>query len=279
METFLPADAGRLCSFRYLVFHNSLRYSAVMVSATPDSNVSTANAAVTVAGLTVMRGGQPVLNDISMVVPSGRITGVVGPSGSGKTTLLRSIVGCQIVASGDVEVLGARAGTASLRRRIGYMTQSLGVYADLTVTENLGYFASVLGLPRQAGEEVTRVVGLASHAHRLVRELSDGQRTRVSLAAALLGNPDLLVLDEPTVGLDPVLRRNLWATFAAVAASGKTLLVASHVMDEAARCDNLLLLHGGRVVATGSPASLCEATGASDVEGAFLRLLEAEGIR
>ncbi len=250
-----------------------------MISATPGPNVFITHPAVTVAGLTVIRGGRAVLNNISMVVPGGQITGIVGPSGSGKTTLLRSIVGCQIVASGDVEVLGAPAGTASLRRRIGYMTQSSGVYADLTVIENLRYFASVLGMSRPAAEEVTDVVGLASHAHRLVRELSDGQRTRVSLAAALLGNPDLLVLDEPTVGLDPVLRRNLWAAFATVAASGKTLLVASHVMDEAARCDHLLLLHSGRLVATGSPSSLCEATGATNVEEAFLRLLEAEDIR
>jgi len=221
-----------------------------------------------------MRGGRPVLQGVSLTVPNGQITGLLGPSGSGKTTLLRSIIGSQIIAGGTVEVLGAPACAPSLRRRAGYVTQGLGVYRDLTVAENLRYFARVLDAPASRATEVLAAVQLADHADQLVSELSDGQRARVSLATVLLGQPELLVLDEPTVGLDPLLRRDLWAMFADMAAAGATLIVSSHVMDEAARCDHLVLLHDGQIIATGAPSELRAQTGTPDLEHAFLRLLD-----
>jgi ABC-2 type transport system ATP-binding protein len=235
---------------------------------------TTTGEAIRVRGLRVTRGGREVLQGVSLTVPRGQITGLLGPSGSGKTTLLRSIIGSQIIAGGTVEVLGQPAGSPSLRHRTGYVTQGLGVYGDLTVAENLRYFARVLDAPTSRAAEVLATVQLAGHADQLVNELSDGQRARVSLATVLLGQPELLVLDEPTVGLDPLLRRDLWATFADMAAAGATLIVASHVMDEAARCDHLVLLHDGHIIATGAPSELRAHTGAPDLEQAFLRLLE-----
>ena len=200
------------------------------------------------------------------------MTGLLGPSGSGKTTLIRAIVGVQIVESGTVTVLGEPAGSPSLRPRIGYVTQAPSVYGDLTVRENLRYFADVLGAPRAKVDEALATVDLEEAAGQVTSSLSGGQRARVSLATALLGDPDLLVLDEPTVGLDPVLRHDLWQTFAGLAASGKTLLVSSHVMDEAARCDDLLLLRDGRLLAALTPEELRTRTGEHDLETAFLRL-------
>ncbi len=203
----------------------------------------------------------------------GSITGLLGPSGCGKTTLLRSVVGVQVVAGGTVTVLGSPAGSASLRDRIGYATQSPSVYSDLTLTENLRYFSSVLRAP---SGDVTRVideVGLADHAAKVVGRLSGGQFCRASLAVALLGKPELLVLDEPTVGLDPVLREELWELFHRLASSGVTLMVSSHVMDEAARCDRLLLMREGTLLAEDTPDGLRARTGANDLEQAFLRLV------
>jgi ABC-2 type transport system ATP-binding protein len=222
--------------------------------------------------LRVRRGGRLVLDDLALSVQAGVVTGLLGPSGSGKTTLIRSIVGVQIVESGIVTVLGEPAGSRSLRSRIGYVTQAPSVYGDLTVRENLRYFADVLGAPRSTVDEALETVDLGDAAGQLTASLSGGQRARVSLAAALLGDPDLLVLDEPTVGLDPVLRHDLWQTFAALAAHGKTLLVSSHVMDEAARCDDLLLLRDGRLLAALTPEELRTRTGEQDLETAFLHL-------
>ncbi len=224
--------------------------------------------------LRVVRGGRPVLPGISLRVRSGTVTGLLGPSGSGKTTLMRAIVGVQVVEAGTVSVLGEPAGTPGLRARVGYVTQAPSVYGDLTVRENLRYFARVLGAPSGRADAVLATVALAGEADRMVRGLSDGERARVSLATALLGEPELLVLDEPTVGLDPVLRRDLWSTFHDLAAGGATLLVSSHVMDEADRCDELLLMRDGRVLAGEPPASLRERTGAATMDEAFLRLVE-----
>jgi ABC-2 type transport system ATP-binding protein len=225
--------------------------------------------------LRVVRGGNVVLPELSLDVASGRITGLLGPSGSGKTTLMRAIVGVQVVESGEVTVLGRAAGSAALRREVGYVTQAPSVYGDLTVRENLGYFAHVLGVPaRRIGESIG-TVGLAEHADQVVGTLSGGERSRVSLATALLGAPRVLVLDEPTVGLDPVLRRDLWEAFHGLAAQGATLLVSSHVMDEAERCDDLLLMRAGEIVAHGPPWELRERTQRDDLEEAFLALAEA----
>ena len=229
-------------------------------------------AAIEIRGLRVVRGGNVVLAGLSADVAAGRVTGLLGPSGSGKSTLMRAIVGVQIVTGGSVRVLGEAAGTAPLRRRVAYLTQAPSVYADLTIRENLRYFARVLG----AGDvdRALETVGLDAHADKVVDRLSGGQRARASLATALLGEPELLVLDEPTVGQDPVLRRDLWDTFHGLAEGGATLLVSSHVMDEADRCDELLLMRDGDVLATGSPAELRERTQTRSLDDAFLRLVE-----
>ncbi len=234
--------------------------------------------AVRIEGLRVVRGGRAVLPELSVTVPRGQVVGLLGPSGCGKTTFMRSVVGVQQVAGGTVTVLGRPAGSKELRSRIGYVTQAPSVYADLTVAENLGYFAAVLGVPRaRRHDEVARVldlVALADHADARVDRLSGGQLSRVSLGAALLGTPELLVLDEPTVGLDPVLRRDLWALFRRLADRGVTLLVSSHVMDEAVRCDRLLLMREGRMLADDTLRGVLAATGAPDVEQAFLALVD-----
>jgi ABC-2 type transport system ATP-binding protein len=230
------------------------------------------SSAVEARDLTVVRGGHEVLHGLSFVVPRGSVCGLLGPSGCGKTTLMRAVVGVQAGVAGDLDVLGEPAGSPGLRRRVGYVTQSPAVYGDLTVRENVDYFADVSGVDRAGAARALVDVGLADRADQLVRTLSGGQRSRVGLATALLSAPELLVLDEPTVGLDPVLRRDLWELFAGLAAAGTTLLVSSHVMDEAVRCDRLLLMRDGRFVADDSPQALVTRTGASDVEGAFLSL-------
>ena len=221
------------------------------------------------------RGGRPVLPGVSLEVAAGTVTGLLGPSGSGKTTLLRSIVGVQTVESGAVTVLGLPAGSPELRRRVGYVTQEPSVYGDMSVRENLRYFARILGVPAARIDEAIDDVDLRPQANQLARTLSGGERSRVSLATALLGRPELLVLDEPTVGLDPVLRRDLWAAFHRLADAGATLVVSSHVMDEAERCDELVLMRDGLIVAAAPPAELLARTGASSLEQAFLALAEA----
>jgi ABC-2 type transport system ATP-binding protein len=230
---------------------------------------------IQIQDLRVRRGGKLVLPGVSLDVRPGVVTGLLGPSGSGKSTLMRAIVGVQIVESGDVTVLGGPAGSPENRRRVGYVTQAPSVYGDLTVRENLHYFARILDVPGDRVDEAIGIVDLGGHERQVVRTLSGGERSRVSLATALLGHPDVLVLDEPTVGLDPVLRRYLWNTFHRLADEGATLLVSSHVMDEAERSDDLILMREGRIVATGAPDELREQTGQTDLEDAFLVLAEA----
>jgi ABC-2 type transport system ATP-binding protein len=234
--------------------------------------------AIAVRDLKVVRGGRPVIPGLDVTVGRGQVVGLLGPSGCGKTTLMRSIVGVQQVAGGTVEVFGLPAGAAPLRSRIGYVTQDPSVYDDLTVAENLRYFATVVGVRRRdLDAEVRRVIAqvvLGDHAKQRVDQLSGGQRSRVSLAAALVGTPELLVLDEPTVGLDPVLRRDLWTIFRRLADSGVTLLVSSHVMDEASRCDRLLLMRSGVLLADDTLRGVLESTGQQDVESAFLTLVD-----
>ena len=233
--------------------------------------------AVEVRGLRVRRGRRQVLHGIDLDVPVGQVVGLLGPSGGGKSTLMRSVVGVQEHVEGEVRVLGQPAGSPSLRARVGYVTQAPSVYRDLTVRQNLRYFATLAGGRGRGVEEAVTTaverVDLGSHADQRVGDLSGGQASRASLAAALVSDPELLVLDEPTVGLDPVLRRDLWELFDGLAAGGTTLLVSSHVMDEASRCDRLLLLRDGRLLADDTLPGLLAATGAADAEGAFLRLV------
>jgi ABC-2 type transport system ATP-binding protein len=236
------------------------------------------NNAIEVTDLVVVRGGHLVLPGVSAAVRAGSVTGLLGPSGCGKSTLLRAIVGTQRVRSGAVTVLGLPAGSRELRSRVGYVTQAPSVYADLRVRENLAYFATLLAADGGDVDRVLREVGLTDKASHATGELSGGELARVSLAVALLGRPELLVLDEPTVGLDPVLRRDLWRLFGDLAAAGTTLLVSSHVMDEAARCERLLLMREGRLLADGSPDELCGRTGTHDVESAFLALVDKEAV-
>ncbi|MFI5570335.1 ABC transporter ATP-binding protein [Streptomyces sp. NPDC051740] len=238
--------------------------------------------AVHAQDLTVVRGPRTVLRGLDFTVPRGQITGLLGPSGCGKSTLMRAVVGTQAKVTGTLDVLGSPAGHPTLRTRIGYVTQAPSIYDDLTVRQNLDYFAAILHPGRAAAdrrhENVTRAitdVDLTTHTDALAGDLSGGQRSRVSLAVALLSTPELLVLDEPTVGLDPVLRRDLWNLFHTLAAErGTTLLISSHVMDEAERCHRLLLMREGGILADDTPDALRARTGSDTVEAAFLRLVD-----
>ena len=245
----------------------------------PNGGMATAEPVVGARDLVVRRSGHVVLDALTFSMARGRVTGLLGPSGCGKTTLMRTLVGVQEITSGEVSLLGLPAGHPALRARVGYATQDAAVYPDLTLNENLRYFGTVLGLRRrQLNQAITATIGeldLTGLADRVVGTFSGGQLARVGLAVALLGTPDLLVLDEPTVGLDPVLRRDLWTMFHRLADSGATLLVSSHVMDEAARCDYLLFMREGRFLAEATPGQILERTGASDLEQAFLRLAAA----
>ena len=233
-------------------------------------------AAIEVRGLRVARGGREVLHGVDLDVAEARVTGLLGPSVSGKTTLMRAVVGVQVVAAGRVRVLGREAGDPTLRAEVGYVTQAPSVYGDLTARENLAYFARLCGAPPGEVDRALDDVDLAASARRTVRTLSGGEQARVSLASALVGRPRVLVLDEPTVGLDPVLRRDLWARFHRLASAGTTLVVSSHVMDEAANCDALVLLRDGAVLFTGTPDDLRRAGGAVTLDTAFLRLVERQ---
>ena len=230
-------------------------------------------AAVTARGLRVERGGRTVLDGLDFEIASGSITGLLGPSGCGKSTLMRAVVGVQDNVNGDLVVLGEPVGAADLRQRIGYVTQAASVYPDLTATENLRFFAAVVGADADAVARALRAVDLDARGDQLVRDMSGGQRSRVSLAVALLATPTLLVLDEPTVGLDPVLRVELWRLFRSLADDGVTLLVSSHVMDEAEHCDALLLMRDGALVADTTPERLKRETGCDTVESAFLEVV------
>lgn len=239
--------------------------------------------AVAIRGLQVVRGRRRVIPGLDLEIPAGQVVGLLGPSGSGKSTLMRCIVGVQLVEAGTVTVLGHPAGSPVLRDRVGYVTQSPSIYADLGVRDNVTYFGRAIGLRgpelREAVDRTLTEVDLQSYADQLVQDLSGGQESRVSLAAALVGRPSLLVLDEPTVGLDPVLRRDLWDLFRHLADRGHSLVVSSHVMDEATRCDRLVLLRDGHVLADLTPAELLERTGAADADAAFLALIDAETAR
>lgn len=230
--------------------------------------------AIEIRGLRVERGKRLVLPGIDLDIPAGRITGLIGPSGGGKSTLIRAIVGVQVVAGGSVTVLGEPAGAPALRPRVAYVTQSGSVYRDLTVAENVTYSARILGATSADVERAIATVDLTGTTDRRVGNLSGGQQHRVSLACALLGTPELIVLDEPTVGLDPLLRRDLWALFARLRDEGRTLLVSTHVLDEANNCDAVVLLRDGQVLASETPEALRRDAGTDDLDAAFLRLIE-----
>jgi ABC-2 type transport system ATP-binding protein len=235
-----------------------------------------ARRAIEIEDLRVRRGGRAVLHGLSLSVAAGTVTGLLGPSGSGKTTLMRAIVGVQVIDSGSVRVFGEPAGAAPVRSRVGYMTQGRGLYDDLTVRENARYFCRIAGAPAARAEDALATVHLEKLGDRLVRMLSGGEQARASLATALVGRPAVLILDEPTVGLDPLLRRDLWRAFHRLAADGVALLVSSHVMDEAANCDELVLLREGHILARATPDALRKRTQTEDLAEAFLRLIERE---
>ena len=230
--------------------------------------------AIVVEHLRVVRGVREVLPDLSVRVPRGQVVGLLGPSGGGKSTLMRAVVGVQVIAGGTVTVLGEEAGSPGLRRRVGYLTQAPSVYGDLTVRDNVDYIAKVMGVGPDATDRAIATVDLTDHADARVENLSGGQESRANLACTLVGDPEVLVLDEPTVGLDPVLRRDLWEMFRGLAAQGRTVLVSSHVMDEAVRCDRLLLLREGRILSDSTLPELLERTGTADAEAAFLALID-----
>jgi ABC-2 type transport system ATP-binding protein len=230
--------------------------------------------AIVASHLTIVRGAASVIEDITFTADSGKIIGLIGPSGSGKTTLMRAIIGAQKITHGSLQVLGKPAGSKELRRQIGYVSQAPAVYGDLTVFQNLHYFAAILGCAEGDIRRVLKQVDLVPQTNQITSLLSGGQLARVSLAVALLGNARLLVLDEPTVGLDPVLRKHLWALFSELAAEGRTLLISSHVMDEAEQCPELLLLREGRILSYGTKQALLAVTKTKTVEAAFLQLIE-----
>jgi ABC-2 type transport system ATP-binding protein len=234
---------------------------------------------IVVEHLRVVRGDREVLPDLSVTVPTGQVIGLLGPSGGGKSTLMRAVVGVQVIAGGTVSVLGEEAGSPALRQRVGYLTQAPSVYGDLSVRDNVRYFGRVLGVGGDAADRAIEAVDLTDHAGALVENLSGGQWSRASLACTLVGDPEVLVLDEPTVGLDPVLRRDLWDLFRRLAGEGRTVLVSSHVMDEAVRCDRLLLLRDGVILSDSTLPELLERTGTTDAEQAFLALIDEAATR
>ncbi|CAN5656829.1 ABC transporter ATP-binding protein [soil metagenome] len=245
-----------------------------MMSSSSDELLTSGDSpAITVRGLRVVRGRTEAIHDLSVTIARGTITGLLGPSGCGKTTLMRSVVGTQVIAAGSIDVLGHPAGSPALRHRVGYVTQNPTVYDDLKVIDNLRYFAALYGTPTGLSTEILDAVGLTAQRDEYCGNLSGGQRSRVSLACALVGEPDLLVLDEPTVGLDPVLRVELWDRFNALARRGITLLVSSHVMDEADHCADLLLMRDGHLLAHTTPTRLREDTRCNSLEEAFLSVI------
>lgn len=234
--------------------------------------------AVEIKDVSVTLGGHfKALKNINLELPVGKTIGFIGPSGAGKTTLIRGIVGSLRITSGEINVFDEPAGSKSLREHVSYMTQELSVYPDLTVKENLKYFITMTGQSRKTSgdilKEVLELVDMTNKSDSLVSNLSSGQKQRVSLAVALIGSPKLMVLDEPTVGLDPVLRENLWSLFTRLANQGTTLIISSHSMDEAGRCDDLVLIRGGKLIAHNSPRVLLEKTGTKTVEESFLKLV------
>ena len=232
--------------------------------------------AISITDLTVTRGRTRILSEFNLEVESGAILGLLGPSGSGKTTIMRSVAGLQKLTGGSIRVLGSPAGDKSLRTRIGYSTQDASIYRDLTCTENVDYFASLQRNASSSTDEILELVDLGKNRKQLAETLSGGERARLALATALVGKPEILILDEPTVGLDPLLRRDLWSLFHRFTDEGKTLLVSSHMMEEADHCDELVLLRNGAILAKGSPTELRAKAGLENMDAVFISLVEKQ---
>ena len=242
------------------------------VTGNPAAGPEPSAPAVRAVELVKVFGDLRAVDGVSFGFQSGRIFGLLGPNGSGKTTLIRLLTGMAHATAGHAEVLGTTMPSRATLARIGYMTQSDGIYPALTVGENIRFFASVYGVDVDAAtREVLELVDLADRTGSVAGTLSGGQRRRLSLACALVHRPPVLFLDEPTVGIDPLLRVQFWGHFRSMAAEGTTIIVSSHVMDEADRCDELLFMRAGRIIARGSGADLRDAAGTSDLEQAFLR--------
>jgi ABC-2 type transport system ATP-binding protein len=229
--------------------------------------------AVRAAGLVKVFGSIRAVDDVTFDLPPGRIYGLLGPNGSGKTTLIRLLTGMARPTAGTAEVLGTRMPSREALARIGYMTQADGIYPTLTAGENARFFAAAYGVRDRASVlDALRLVDLADRLDTVAGTLSGGQRRRLSLACALVHRPPMLFLDEPTVGIDPLLRAEFWAHFRDLAGGGATIVVSSHVMDEADRCDELLFIRSGKVIARGTGAEVRQRAGTHDLEEAFLRL-------
>jgi len=232
------------------------------------------SSAIVCKDLVVQRGTNVILKELSLTIESGQILGLLGPSGSGKTTLMRSIAGLQKIKSGEISVLGMKPGVAVLREKIAYSTQSASVYSDLTCEENLKYFASLFSRNEKTVDEILEEVDLNVVRNQVASSLSGGELSRLALATTLVGSPEILILDEPTAGLDPVLRIQLWELFNKLAAQGKTMLVSSHVMDEAEYCHGLALMRSGQILAHGTSAQLRAQTGKEKMEDVFVALVK-----
>ncbi|UQD53648.1 ABC transporter ATP-binding protein [Bacillus methanolicus] len=219
-------------------------------------------------------GKQNVLKDINLEIIRGEIFGLLGPSGAGKTTLVKQLVGLDLPTSGENFVFHKRMPSLSLIERIGYMAQSDALYGELSAKENLEFFAALYGLKGKRRQtrikEVMEIVELSEHLNKLVSNYSGGMKRRLSLAIALLHEPELLILDEPTVGIDPVLRKNIWNSFYDLKKKGTTLIVTTHVMDEAEKCDRLGMIRNGELIAVGTPDELKINTNTATLEEAFL---------
>jgi ABC-2 type transport system ATP-binding protein len=230
--------------------------------------------AIRVRGLSRAFGHQTVLSDITLDIQSSEIFGLLGPSGSGKTTLVKMIAGIDEGTSGEVVMLGTKLPNLSMMERIGYMAQSDALYEELTAKENLDFFAALFGLKgaikKTRTAYVMELVGLGEHMNGIVASYSGGMKRRLSLAIALLHDPRILILDEPTVGIDPLLRKSIWSELEKLSRQGTTILITTHVMDEAEKCHRLGLIREGRLIAVGSPEALKQETGSFTIEEAFL---------
>lgn len=233
-------------------------------------------AAVEVTGLRVQFGRQVVLPELSVTIPQGQIVGLIGPSGSGKTTLVKAIIGMNPIRSGSITVFGSRIPSLSAVAAIGYMAQSDALYDDLSALDNLLFFGSLYGIrgkeAKKRAAELLEFVDLGASRHKAVKYFSGGMKRRLSLAISLIHDPRLLILDEPTVGIDPLLRKKFWERFESLRAEGRTILVTTHVMDEAAHCDKIMLLREGQIIAGGRLDELLAQTGTATLEDAFLAL-------
>jgi ABC-2 type transport system ATP-binding protein len=229
---------------------------------------------VSIQNVTKVFGKQTVLQEINLEIHKGEIFGLLGPSGAGKTTLVKQLIGLDLPTNGEVYLFGKKMPSLDLIQGVGYMSQSDALYTELSAKENLEFFATLYGLKgkgrKKRIDEVMEIVQLTEHLNKLVSQYSGGMKRRLSLAAALLHEPDLLILDEPTVGIDPVLRQSIWDSFYELKNKGKTLIVTTHVMDEAEKCDRLGLIRDGHLIAVGTPSELKFQTNAATIEEAFL---------